>query len=1067
MKNLGLVSFLLLCAFLASCQVKQGNGGSLVSGHLPATNTFTLVTPTAYTYASGETVSLTVTFPFDMTIDTTGGTPRLVLSVNGVARNATYAPQGDARKLVFNYTFASETDSAGIFVTALQLNGSTCTYSQNGTPTACDVSTITSTQTSIKVDATPPAVSVFTLTNLTGLYNVGESITYTMQFTEPVTVTGTPRFPITVNIGAPTTTVNVDYVSGSGSNLLTFSFVVASTHDDTNGYPTTGLINLNGGTIRDAVGNNATLDFSGVMATANTQSANVDINGIYPYVVSVTAPSDAEYTVTQNMDFIVTFNRSVTVSGTPYLPITVGSTAKQALYVSGSPGTAIRFRYQVVPGDYDPDGIVIGTSLNANSGGITGTSPASNYFLNGLNNVFSVPATPGVLVSAQQPAPISVARNVDTTNSVCTSAVDNFWNVGQYLYISVVFNTPVYVTQTGGVPSIPLTFTSGTRQATYLSGGNGQTTLVFQYLIVDGDEDLDGTIGVGTIALNGGVITDAALTNVTLTLPVSTIGTTSVDGTKPTISSVTPSTNGVYSTVTPLTNTQLTMTVNWSENVRFSSMAAAQNFLAVDFDGTNRNFSTATANNSASYIYSTTSLAGLNDANGITLTSPLGGASTVTDCRGNVPVAKSFTLPTTTGILVDTTAPELSSLTKAVVDGYYNEGDTLNFTAGFSEPVTVLSDGTNPSIPITIGSTLYNLTTSTNATLSSTHTFRYTVANNDLDTNGVAVGTTLSFVSPASNIIDAGRNPATANFASPGTTGVLVDAVAPTVSSVVATVSGSYVEGNSIQIAITYSENVTVTGTPFIGLDFDQGTDNLVYSSVSGNTVVFSRTLAAGHFDMTGLASALSTITYPVGDFIRDAGGNDVPATFTTQDFSGIYVTYPAVKLWVQSNFVNLAPATAAAVTNAGVISTESCGTATCRTFNGDDSLTLSGSISNIKNVLVAVKIPASTGLVDLNLFNNDIRLASQITHYDLKTAANSTVTVNSTSYATGVNHDTNFVNSSTYILQVIYNGTNNYSSTVLIPTTFDGAIGEEIATDNTLTAPQLSNLKNYLDAKY
>lgn len=1076
MKNLGLVSIILLCAFLASCQVKDGGGGDLVSGHLPATNTFTLATPAAKTYIAGETLSLTANFPFDMTIDTTGGTPRLALNINGVTRYATYAPQGDPRKLVFNYTFASESDSNGIDVTALQLNGSTCKYTQNAVVTDCNVSSITTTNFSgVNVDSTPPTVTAFSLTNPANvLYNVGEVITYTMQFSEAVTVTGTPRFPVTVNIGAPTTSVNVNYVSGSGSNLLTFTFTVASNHDDTNGYPTSGLIDLNGGTIKDSVGNNATLDFTSVMATANTDSATRDLNGIYPFVVSVTAPADNTYTVTQNLDFIVNFNRNVNISGTtmPTLPVTIGLTTRQAQYVSGMGTSALTFRYQVVPGDFDDNGVAIGTSITQNGGGINGTPTAGNYFGNLLNNFFTVPATPNVLVSAQQPAPISVARNVDTTNSVCTNAIDNFWTVGQDLFVSVVFNTPVYVNQVSGTPSVPLIFTSGTKQATYLSGGNGQTTLVFQYTIVDTDDDSDGSfIGLGPINLNGGNITDAANTNVTLTLPVATLANTQVDGLKPTITSVTAPSNGVYSTVTPLDNTSMTFTVLWSEAVRWSSTAIGQNYLTVDIGGTPTSFGTS-GNNVASYNYrSPNAFTGLNDNNGVSLTSPLAGTATVQDCRGNAQVTKTFTLPTTTGILVDTTPPQLTNLAKAIVDGWYKEPDNLNFTATFSEPVTVQNDGTNPSIPIIIGALPRTLTASSAATPSTTHTFRYPVANNDLDADGVSVGTTLSQNGTTSYIQDAGRNLAVAAFTSPTTTGVLVDAVAPTITSVTTSVngtpttSGTFLSGSTLSVTLKYSEVVTVTGTPIISIDFDSGTDNLVYISGSGSdTIVFSR---AVEFDMSGLPSSLDTITFPGGSSIRDNASNDGPSTFAAQNLSAMFFTYSAVKLWVRSDFVNMAPSPAVSVTNGGTITTQSCGTGTCRTFNGDDYLRLAGNLTNMRNVFIAAKTPNAV-TVDLSMFTSNIRFDDMGSHYDLRTT-NATVTSNGTTYNTNdTTHDTNFALNTTYVLQVIYqNDTDYFTGTNLIQTTFTGAIGEIIATDNSLLPVQRDNIRTYLEDRF
>jgi hypothetical protein len=69
------------------------------------------------------------------------------------------------------------------------------------------------------------------------------------------------------------------------------------------------------------------------------------------------------------MDFTVLFTEAVTVNtsgGTPYIPITLhtGGTVN-ASYVSGSNSTELKFRYTVVAGNLDPDGISIGSAITA------------------------------------------------------------------------------------------------------------------------------------------------------------------------------------------------------------------------------------------------------------------------------------------------------------------------------------------------------------------------------------------------------------------------------------------------------------------------------------------------------------------------------------------------------------------------------------------------------------------------------------------------------------------------------------------------------------------------------
>ena len=71
-----------------------------------------------------------------------------------------------------------------------------------------------------------------------------------------MTVTGTPQ--LTLETGAVDAVVN--YASGSGTHTLTFTYTVAAGHTSADlDYVATDVAGLNGGTIRDAASNDATL----------------------------------------------------------------------------------------------------------------------------------------------------------------------------------------------------------------------------------------------------------------------------------------------------------------------------------------------------------------------------------------------------------------------------------------------------------------------------------------------------------------------------------------------------------------------------------------------------------------------------------------------------------------------------------------------------------------------------------------------------------------------------------------------------------------------------------------
>ena len=134
-----------------------------------------------------------------------------------------------------------------------------------------------------------------------------------------------------------------------------------------------------------------------------------------PTVSSVTVPANASYKAGTNLDFTVTYDAAVDVTGSPSLPITlnIGGTV-QATYVSGSGTAALVFRYTVAAGNTDTDGITVSPSINLNGGTITyNVDGTINATLN-LNNVGS---TAGVLVDTTVPIVTGVTDGLTYTTS--------------------------------------------------------------------------------------------------------------------------------------------------------------------------------------------------------------------------------------------------------------------------------------------------------------------------------------------------------------------------------------------------------------------------------------------------------------------------------------------------------------------------------------------------------------------------------------------------------------------------------------------------------------------------
>ncbi|WP_423147935.1 Ig-like domain-containing protein [Rubrolithibacter danxiaensis] len=141
-------------------------------------------------------------------------------------------------------------------------------------------------------------------------------------------------------------------------------------------------------------------------AYSNTITAKT----LIPTVTSVAAPSGT-FKVGDVFDVMVNYSDNVTVTGSPALEVTVGSTLKSAVYFQpGSSGNQVAFRYTVISGDLDNDGVTIG-SISLNSGTIkAGTVDADNtlsvtsaasLLVDGISPTLAITSSASALKSGQ------------------------------------------------------------------------------------------------------------------------------------------------------------------------------------------------------------------------------------------------------------------------------------------------------------------------------------------------------------------------------------------------------------------------------------------------------------------------------------------------------------------------------------------------------------------------------------------------------------------------------------------------------------------------------------------
>ena len=81
---------------------------------------------------------------------------------------------------------------------------------------------------------------------------------------------------------------------------------------------------------------------------------------IRPAIVCVAVPANGSYGVGGNLDFTVTWDQNVTVTGTPRIALVIGASTVQTNYLSSPTATTTLFRYSVIAGQTDNNGITVG-----------------------------------------------------------------------------------------------------------------------------------------------------------------------------------------------------------------------------------------------------------------------------------------------------------------------------------------------------------------------------------------------------------------------------------------------------------------------------------------------------------------------------------------------------------------------------------------------------------------------------------------------------------------------------------------------------------------------------------
>ncbi|MCE7996952.1 MAG: hypothetical protein HEP71_33630, partial [Roseivirga sp.] len=484
-------------------------------------------------------------------------------------------------------------------------------------------------------------------------------------------------------------------------------------------------------------------------------------------------------------------------------------------------------------------------------------NPALQVAGSSTNSISRSPDGTGAFVAQAATPQATNDVTAPTVTSVSSSTADGTLKTNDCAIITVTFSEAVTVV---GFPTLKLE-TGTTDQTINPNGdpfGSGTTTLEFLYCVGAGESSSDLEYFDVNSLTAGTSIKDAAGNDAVLTLPTIGGGNSLSDNKALVIDGVAPTVTSVSSTVSTgsyKSGDVIPVTVTFSEAVTVSGTPQIE----LETGTTDRTVNYSTGSGTTTLTFNYTVQAGDTNGGGLDYTSTSAltlNSGTINDAAGNAAtltlatVGAAGSISNTKSITIDTTAPTVTSVSSSTADGSYNAGDVIGVTVTFSEAVTVTG---TPQLTLETGTTDRTVNYSSGSG-TTTLTFDYTVqagdTNADLDyvaTNSLALN--------SGTINDDAGNAATLTLATPGAANSLgankdlaIDTTAPTVTSVSSTfVSGRYQAGVVIPITVTFSEAVTVTGTPQITLETGTTDRTVNYTSGSGTTLLsFNYTVQAG-----------------------------------------------------------------------------------------------------------------------------------------------------------------------------------------------------------------------------
>ncbi|PAW89245.1 MAG: hypothetical protein B9S26_09175, partial [Opitutia bacterium Tous-C4FEB] len=712
-------------------------------------------------------------------------------------------------------------------------------------------------------------------------YGAGQDLSFTVNWSEAVDVTGTPRLALTIG----STTRYATYVSGSGTAALVFKYTVQSGDGDPDGVAVGSSVDLNGGTI--AATADATYTVNAALNSVGSTAAVL--------VVTTTAPG-APTGVSG-----VAGNTQATVSFSA--PASDGGAAITGYTVTSSPAGGTDSNAGSTSLSHVITGLTNGTSY-------TFTVTATNSIGTGSASSASSAVTPATTPTVTSPISASVGNtsatlggNVTATGGASLTAVGVVYSVtsaNNYPQLSGTGVTNLTGTAATGVFTVSATgLTAGTAYsyAAYATNSVGTTySSVGTFTTTVPTPTLTFTTPSTTSVAVGATRTNA----VTSTLSGGSYGAipyTSSDTSKATVNATSGVVTGLAVGSTTITATQAaasgfnaTTSTSYTLTVTIGTptITAAPTATGITYGQTlaSSTLSGGTANVAGTFTFTTTSTApnAGSAAQGVTFTPTDTTNYTSTTAAANVTVAKAT--PTLTW-----TTPS------AITYGTTLSATQLNATSSLAAGSITYSpaSGTTPSAG----------TQTLTATFTPTDTANYNTATGTVSLTVNKATPTITWATPSAITYGTALS-ATQLNASGSVTGAIVYSPA----------SGTTPSAGTQTLTATFTPTDTAnytTATGSVSLVVGKATPTLTWATPSA--ITYGTTLSATQLNATSSLAAGTIVYSPASGTTPSAGTQTLTATFTPTDTANYNTATGTISLTVNKATPTLTWVTPATIT--------------------------------------------------------------------------------------------------------------------------------------------------------